>query len=258
MAATIELTSASSNLEAYLSSWSSGFTSNYGAFWSSGGGLETYPDDGSVTYSQWGAGQSGNKGVVITGSFQYDLDGHDTNSDNDYDDPGEIAPNDLVGTVNSLVLGTGYSQSGSGISLSQQELIITPDNNDPNSLFDYAIYQFTVNSSIAGLYTYLASVGTVIEDTTASNILVGFGGADTFVFTGGNDTVKAGSTGTSGYADGTDMLDISAWGVTDINDLDIYDNVDGNAVIENLLGSETITLVGVSSSVIDSSDFLFA
>lgn len=258
MAATIQLTSSSSNLEAYLSSWSSGFTSNYGAFWSSGGGLETNPDDGSVTYSNWGAGQSGNKGVVLTGSVRYDLDGHDTNADSDYNDPGEIAPNDLVGTVDSLVLGTGYSQSGSGISVSNQELIINPHNSDPNSLFDYAIYQFTVNSSISGLYTYLASVGTEIQDTAASDILVGFGGADTFVFSSGSDQVKAGGTGTSGFQNGADILDVSAWGVTSIDDLDIYTDGDGDARIESLLGSETVELIGVSSAVIDPTDFLFA
>jgi len=238
MAATIELTSASSNMESYLSSWSSGFTSNYGAFWSSSTGLVTNPS-GTDTYTAWGAGQTGSKGVVLEGSMQY-------------------TQGDLTGDVNSVVLGTGYSQSGAGIAVSQEELFITPEDNDPTSTFDYAIYDLTVNGSIGGLYNYLASVGTVIEDTSSSDVLVGFGGADTFVFSGGSDTVKAGGTGTAGYQDGTDKLDVSAWGALNFAYLDISDDGNGNALVESWIGPEQFVLEGVDYTDLDSSDFLFA
>lgn len=257
MAATIQLTNASSNLVSYLTSWASGFTSNYGAFYSAGTGLDTYPDDGSQVFTSWGAGQTGNKGVVINGSFSYDLNGHDTNGDGDYNDPGELAPNDLAGTVNSVVLGTGYSQSSSGISLAQQELVIAPHNGAPSALFDYAIYQFTVNSSISGLLTYLGSVGAVLQDTTASDTLTGFAGADTFVFSGGNDIVKAGPTGTFGYQDSADKLDVRAWGATSFSNVFVYDDGLGNAVVQSLLGSQSVKLEGVAASAVGASDFLF-
>lgn len=254
MAATIQLTNASSDLVSFLSGWASGFSSNYGAFYGATPGLVTNPTNGANIYDTWGAGQTGSKGVVINGSFQYDVNGHDANGDGDFTDPGDVARNDLVGTVNSLVLGTGYSQTSSGISVSQQDLVINPHAGNPSAAFDYAIYQFTVNSSISGLYAYLASVGAVIQDTTSSNILTGFGGADTFVFSGGNDTVKAGGAGTYGFQDGVDRLDVRGWGATSFDDLGVY--ADG-ADTYVYYGSHTVLLEGVSSADISAADFLF-
>lgn len=254
MTATIQLTNASSDLVSFLSSWASGFSSNYGAFYGATPGLVTNPSNGANDYDTWGAGQSGNKGVVIEGSFQYDLNGHDLNGDGDFTDPGEIAPNDLVGTVSSLTLGTGYSQSSSGISLSQQDLVINPDAGNPSAAFDYAIYQFTVNSSIAGLYTYLASVGAVIEDTSASDILTGFAGADTFVLSGGNDTIGAGGTGTYGFQDGADTLDVRDWGAASFGDLTVYASGSDSYVY---YGSNSVLLEGIAASDVSAADFLF-
>lgn len=254
MAATIQLTNASSDLVSFLSSWASGFTSNYGAFHGATPGLVTNPTNGANIYDSWGAGQSGNKGVVINGSFQYDLNGHDLNADGDFTDAGEIAPNDLVGTVNSLVLGTGYSQTSGGISVSQQDLVINPDAGNPSAAFDYAIYQFTVNSSIAGLYAYLASVGAVIEDTTSSNVLTGFAGADTFVLSGGNDAITAGGTGTYGFQDGVDKLDVRDWGAANFGALSVYASGSDSYVY---YGSHSVLLEGVAASDISAADFLF-
>jgi len=98
----------------------------------------------------------------------------------------------------------------------------------------------------------------VIEDTASSNTLTGFAGNDTFVFSGGSDVVQAGPTGTYGYQDGTDKLDISAWGAGSIDDVIVGSNANGDAVIENIFGGDSITLVGVDSSVLDASDFIFA
>ncbi|MFN6985021.1 MAG: hypothetical protein ACK4OI_09270, partial [Rhizobium oryzihabitans] len=109
-----------------------------------------------------------------------------------------------------------------------------------------------------GFYDYFAATGTVIEDTASSNTLTGFAGADTFVFSGGNDIVTAGPTGTYGYQDGTDKLDVSGWGSTSVADLFWY-NLNGNAVVESdSNASVSITLVGVDASVLDASDFIFA
>lgn len=242
MAVTIQLTSASSNLVGFLNGWTSGFTTSYGAFWDQGVGLVTNPVPGT-TYEGWGNGSTGGKGIYFDGSVQY-------------------SQGNLTGTVSSIVLGTGYSQSGStGFDLSQEELFITPDSAFPSATtdaFDYAIYQLTVNGSLSGFYNYFAAAGTVVKDTAASDTLTGFAGADTFVFSGGDDIVTAGPTGTYGYQDGVDKLDVSAWGVESIDDLVISTNAAGNAVIENTFGDGQVTLVGVNSSVLDASDFIFA
>lgn len=240
MAAVIQLSSASSNMEGYLNGWTSGYSSTYGAFWDEGNGLVTNPLSTTV-YEQWGNGATGGNGIYIEGEFQY-------------------SRGNLTGTVDSITLGTGFSQSaatGFGVSA---DLVITPDSTFPSAsqdVFDWAIYDLTVNNSLDSLYDYLAAVGTEIHDTSASDTLVGFGGADTFVFSSGNDTVKAGPTGTYGYQDGADVLDVSAWGITDFSELLISD-LGGNAFVENFLSGDTITLNGVSSSVLDASDFLFA
>lgn len=58
--------------------------------------------------------------------------------------------------------------------------------------------------------------------------------------------------------DGTDKLDVSAWGATSVDDLLWYDD-NGNAVI--LLATDTsvsVTLNGVDVNVLDASDFIFA
>lgn len=240
MAAVIQLSAASSNMEGYLNGWTSGYSSTYGAFWDEGNGLVTNPLSTTV-YEQWGNGTTGGNGIYIEGEFQY-------------------SRGNLTGTVDSITLGSGFSQSAStGFSVSA-DLVITPDSTFPSATtdaFDWAIYDLTVNSSLDSLYDYLAAVGTEIHDTAASDVLVGFGGADTFVFSSGNDIVKAGPTGTSGFQDGVDVLDISAWGVFDISELTFLDD-NGDVVVGNLLTSDTVTLDGVSSSVLDASDFLFA
>lgn len=238
MVATIDLTSASSNMKAYLQSWDSGFTSNYGKFWDSADGLVTNPDSAD-TYEQWGVGSSGGKGLVIDGSMQY-------------------SQGNLTGDAETITLGTGYSESdASGISVSS-ELVITSDSSFASSsqdAFDFAIYGLSVQGSTSYLYSFLASEGTIINDTTGSDILVGFGGADTFVFTGGGDTVTSGSTGTYGYQDGTDTLDVSAWGVTSFSSLTLLQA--GTSAIAKY-GSDYVRLENTSTTDLDASDFIFA
>lgn len=241
MAATIDLTSSSSNLVSYLYSWQNGFTNNYGSFWNATDGIVTVPDD-TATYDQWGAGTSGSNGIVMDGEMQYASQGN------------------LTGDVDTITLGTGYSESTSGGISVSSELVITNDASFDTSgaldALDYAIYGLTVLGSTSYLFDYLAEVGTVINDTAASDVLTGFDGADTFVFSGGNDTVVASPDGsTSGYQDGTDLLDVSAWGVTSFASLGITDL--GYAA-QVAFGSDSIVLVGTDYTDLDASDFLLA
>lgn len=244
MTATIELTSASSNMAAYLSSWSAGFSTTFGSFWSEDEGLVSDPSEVATNpdyeYTQWGNGSSGSNGVVLNGDFQY-------------------SQGNLTGTTTTLDLGTGYSQDDTnGIALSQTDLSIVTDPAYTTSGQDYldlAVYDLTVNGSLDALYDYLAQTGTVIEDTSSSDVLVGFGGADTFVFSGGTDTVTADGAGTAGYQDGTDSLDISAWGATLFSQLTIGDAL-GDAYVN--YNGNTIILDGVDYNDLGASDFLFA
>jgi len=248
MTATIQLTSASSNMADFLTNWASGFSTTYGTFWSADEGLVSDPGEIALhpeyEYAQWGNGGSGGNGVVLNGDFQY-------------------SQGNLTGTTSTLELGSGYSQDETGgVSLGQTDLTIVTDPAFTTASPDYldlAVYDLTVNGSLGNLYDYLAATGTVIEDTVASDTLVGFGGADTFVFSGGTDKVTSNGTGTAGYQDGTDTLDVSAWGATSTSDLYWYDDINGDAVIGTALDySVSITLEGVSSSVLDATDFLFA
>lgn len=239
MAAVINLSSASSNMQNYLEDWDNGFTANYGAFWNPTDGLVTQPVP-TATYDQWGAGIPNDRGIVLDGSMQY-------------------SQGNLTGTVDTITLGSGFSQSGAnGISVSG-DLVITNDPSfdmsGPGDLFDYAIYDLTVNGTSAGLYTYLAAVGTEINDTPGTDLLVGFGGADTFVFSGGLDAITAGGAGTFGYQDGLDTLDVSAWGATSFSSLTVFQFLN-DAVI--WYGGNGIVLEDSNASNLDASDFLFA
>ncbi|MEM9633787.1 MAG: hypothetical protein AAGA50_20820 [Pseudomonadota bacterium] len=239
MVAVINLTSASNNMETFLANWDSGFTANYGAFWNANDGIVAQPSP-TTTYDQWGAGISGDRGIVLDGSMQY-------------------SQGNLSGTVNTITLGSGFSQSNAGGNSVSGDLVITNDpsfdTSAPGDLFDFAIYELTVNGSSSGLYNYLAAVGTEINDTPGTDLLVGFGGADTFVFSGGVDAVTAGSAGTFGYQDGVDTLDVSAWGATSFSSLSVFQFA-GNAVV--LFGANGIVLEDSNASDLDASDFLFA
>ncbi|GGA87717.1 hypothetical protein GCM10011491_14300 [Brucella endophytica] len=246
MATTIELASSTSDFKGFLSNWSNaGWNSQYGAFWGPSVGLQT--DQGVIAqnpgwdYTEWGNGATGGNGVLIEGNFHY-------------------GRGNLTGDVDTLTFGSGYGQSSAGLTLPTAALTLGIDQNfNPSQpgldKFDLAIYGI-MNNSLGGLYDFLAETGTEIHDTAGSDILVGFAGSDTFVFTGGEDVVaNDGPAGTSGYQDGTDLLDVSAWGVTDFQELTIFPD-SGDAWVA--YGNHSIQLAGVDASVLDASDFIFA
>lgn len=243
MASTIQLTNASSNLVDYLADWAAGFSTTYGAFYSPNEGLVTSPTEiaqnPQYEYSQWGNGATGGNGVVLNGDFQY-------------------SQGNLTGSTTTLEFGTGYSQTGTGIDLSNTTLTIDTDpgfnNASGSDALDLAIYQLTRFGSLSGIYNYLAATGTVIEDTTGSNVLTGFGGTDTFVLSGGNDSIEAGGTGTYGFQDGSDKLDVTGWGATAFNQLSVFASGSDTIVF---YGAHSVTLAGVGASAVDASDFLF-
>ena len=106
--------------------------------------------------------------------------------------------------------------------------------------------------------------GSVLDDRIVGqggdDSLTGGSGADTFVFASGhgNDTV-------TDFADGTDLIDLSSLGVRNfaaltMNDLPDSDNdgtADGVVIDLSAFGGGTITLMGVTSSDLDASNFVF-
>jgi len=83
-----------------------------------------------------------------------------------------------------------------------------------------------------------------------SDSLTGGAGVDTFVF-GSNE----GSDRISDFANGSEFIDISLTSAASIADLTISSSVDGWAEIT--IDSTVITVVGVTTASIDSSDFIF-
>ena len=81
--------------------------------------------------------------------------------------------------------------------------------------------------------------------------LTGGADTDTFVFGEGhgNDTI-------TDFVDGTDLIDLSALGITNFAALSIADDGNGNAVITTSTGN-TITLTGVATADLDASNFVF-
>lgn len=224
MATVINLTSASSNLQSYLASWSNSFVSNIGDFY------PTYdPFDPTKVYSQWGAGSTGSTGIYLDGTVQY-------------------TTGNLTGTVDAVYLGTGFSAS-SGFSLATVGLTIIPDNNDPTSAFDYAIYDLSQNDSLTGLYGYFASTGTEINGTAASDIITGFNGADTIYGGGGSDILNGGIGADTLYGGtGADTLiggvgnDILYGGAD--NDTFFFASGSGYDVIADLASGDRIDVFG--------------
>lgn len=243
MAVTINLSALSSNMVAYFGLWDTFYnTPNFGAFWNDTDGVVTQPDP-TATYTQYGAGDSANflnPGIVLDGTMQY-------------------AQGNLTGTVDTITLGYFYNESNaSGMNVFGTMEILNDTSYDlsgARDLFDFAIFELTTQGSLSGFYTYFGAVGAIIDDTSGNDVMVGFAGADTFVFSGGDDQVTSGDTGTFGFQDGTDLLNVSAWGVTDYASLSISSS-GADTLIE--FGSDSITLVGVDASAIDASDFLLA
>ena len=92
-----------------------------------------------------------------------------------------------------------------------------------------------------------------LQGGQGNDLLTGGTGADTFVF---NELHSGKDTITDFDAFQGDKLDFgSATGVHQFSDLQIANNVDGNAVIT--WGQESITLVGVDTANVSEADFAF-
>jgi hypothetical protein len=168
MALTITYSEASSNLPAYLDNWIDNFeyrTGNFNAV--------------KNTTDQWYAG------TRIVGGVDNDKSSVIVNGDDFSYTPGVID-----GTVTNLTLGSNLAYVSStdlwvqdpGLSIGFSGATLTP-------AFDAAIADLSQNGSLNGLYGYFAEQGTIQTGTAGDDVMLSFGGNDSFTGGLGNDTL---------------------------------------------------------------------
>ena len=203
MALTITYSEASSNLPAYLDNWIDNFeyrgTGNFNAV--------------KNTTDQWYAGtrigdgvDNDKSSVIVSGDdFSY-------------------TPGVIDGTVTTMTLGSNLAYVAStdlwvqdpGLSIGFSGATLTPT-------FDAAITDLSQNGSLNGLYGYFAEQGTIQIGTAGNDVMLSFGGADSFTGGLGNDTFT--------FADDWDddaVVDFNTVdGDSDVIDLQAVTNITG-------------------------------
>ena len=101
-----------------------------------------------------------------------------------------------------------------------------------------------------------------LDGGIGSDVLVGEAGDDTLTGGSGTDIFRF-ATGTatdsdtiSDFEDGTDLIDVSFFGLSGVGDLTIINDGGGNAVI-TLPSGDSVTVTGIDQSQLADSDFLF-
>jgi hypothetical protein len=169
MALTITYSEASSNLPAYLDNWIDNFEyrgpGNFNAV--------------KNTTDQWYAG------TRIGGGVDNDKSSVIVSGDDFSYTPGVID-----GTVTNLTLGSNLAYvaptdlwvQDPGLSIGFSGATLTP-------AFDAAITDLSQNGSLNGLYGYFAEQGTIQTGTAGDDVMLSFGGNDSFTGGLGNDTL---------------------------------------------------------------------
>ena len=200
MALTITYSEASSNLPAYLDNWIDNFeyrTGNFNAV--------------KNTTDQWYAG------TRIGGGVDNDKSSVIVSGDDFSYTPGVID-----GTVTNLTLGSNLAYVSStdlwvqdpGLSIGFSGATLTPT-------FDAAITDLSQNGSLNGLYGYFAEQGTIQTGTAGDDVMLSFGGNDSFTGGLGNDTLVF----TDGWANDVVLDFHAAAGDFDVLDLQGVTNI---------------------------------
>ncbi len=92
-----------------------------------------------------------------------------------------------------------------------------------------------------------------INGGAGADNIVGLGGADTFAFDLGSGLDSIGD-----FTNGSDLLDVSGWNISDFNDLIITAVGGDTTVAYEADGADMITLQNVGVSDVDAVDFVFA
>ncbi|WP_441242192.1 hypothetical protein [Tardiphaga sp. 768_D3_N2_1] len=203
MALTITYSEASSNLPAYLDNWIDNFeyrgTGNFNAV--------------KNTTDQWYAG------TRIVGGVDNDKSSVIVSGDDFSYTPGVID-----GTVTTMTLGSNLAYVAStdlwvqdpGLSIGFSGATLTP-------AFDTAITDLSQNGSLNGLYGYFAEQGTIQTGTAGNDVMLSFGGADSFTGGLGNDTF----TFANGWNDDVVVDFNTVDGDSDVIDLQAVTNITG-------------------------------
>ncbi|WNV10419.1 hypothetical protein [Tardiphaga sp. 709] len=169
MALTVTYSEASSNLPAYLDNWIDNFE------YRGAGNFNAVKN----TTDQWYAG------TRIVGGVDNDKSSIIVSGDDFSYTPGVID-----GTVTNLTLGSNLAYVSStdlwvqdpGLSIGFSGATLTP-------AFDAAITDLSQNGSLNGLYGYFAEQGTIQTGTAGDDVMLSFGGNDSFTGGLGNDTL---------------------------------------------------------------------
>lgn len=230
MSLTLNYTTASSNLPDFLGNWAT--NSDY-----RGSGWFNSVFDIS---DQWMAGSPGGvdkSSVVVNG------------------DDFSFTPGVVDGVVDNLELGTNLSYNQATDQWVQDEGLVVDFNGSAlTSTFDAAITDISQNGSLDALFDYFAEQGTEQIGTTGNDVMLSFGGDDTFTGNAGDDTFVFGNDWANdvvldfGTTSGdNDTIDLS--GISNITGyVDLYFNHtnwwDSSSVLTISDGSNSIELAG--------------
>ncbi len=102
----------------------------------------------------------------------------------------------------------------------------------------------------------------IMIGNNANNAILGAGGDDSLVGLGGNDTfmfeLGSGHDAIGDFENGSDLLDISGWNITDFNDLIITETFGDTSITFDGANGEMVTLQNVEGIDIDATDFVLA
>lgn len=203
MALTLTYTTASSDLPAFLQTWTDNFEYRGNGWFNSV----------LATSDQWIAGTPIPAGGSPNGKSSVIVNGDDFS----------YTPGTIDGTVDTLELGSNLRyvqtadqwQQDQGLLVGFDEATLTPT-------FSAAITDLSQNGSLDGLYAYFAEQGTEQIGTTGDDVMLSFGGDDSFTGDLGNDTFVFADD----WSNDTIMDFGTASGNDDILDLQALSNID--------------------------------
>ena len=228
-------------------------------------------DGGGLTYAETFTINISDENVPTTGTAGNDVltgtPGEDTISGLDGDDTisGLVGDDILIGGAGADALDGGAGSDtvsyaiGSGNAVTVNLSTGLGSGNDAQG-DTYTDIENVIGSGNNDVLTGDANAN-VIDGGAGNDTIEGLGGADTLTGGAGNDTFVFVGAGTDSdtitdFTQGDDKIDVSSYGLTDINDLTIVDDGFGNAMIF-LPSGDDVTLTGVAPGALTDSDFNF-
>jgi hypothetical protein len=246
MSFTIQLSDANNdgtgvNFASYLNTYDTSFSQGYWGFFNN-------PNDGVFEGTEYAFSSSSQATLVtpISAAYQSVIVEAAAGNSLEYDFGSHV----LAGSVDAINFGHGLSHSSTTDSYGQTSDIAMTGLGVTGSGSGNAVHNLVyglMTGNLTNLYSLLNANDLTFVSSTGDDVLSGYAGQDTFAFNTGS-----GYDEVYNFADGTDVLDVSGWGVDDIGDLAIASNGAGT-FIEH--GTDFIWLDSVTS--VQASDFVF-